>query len=105
MEEEAFLLIVTNGKDEDGFPVESLERIPVYVRERSVKRTEFYKALEVGTKLRTTFLIRWEDWEQSKHLDAEGRKTYATQIECDGEVYEIIRTYRTNRGSVEVMCR
>jgi len=105
MEEEAFLLIVTNSKDDDGFPVEDIQRIPVYVREKSVKRMEFYKALEVGTKLRTTFTMRWEDWELSKHLDGDGRKIYATQIEHDGEIYEIIRTYRTNKGSVEVMCR
>lgn len=103
MEEEAVLLVTKNTKDEDGFPVASVEEIPIFVREKSVMRAEFYEALRAGVQVKTVLETRAEDWEQSKRL-VSGKKEYASQIRYDGEVYNIARTYRKGKSTVEIIC-
>lgn len=103
MDEEAKLLVVTNEKDEDGFPVEKSIEIPVYVREKSATRTEFYEALRSGISIKTVLETRQEDWEQSAHMVG-GKKEYATQIRYDGSVYDIVRTYKNDKSMIEIVC-
>ena len=104
MDEEAKLLIIINEKDEDGFPIEKRKEIPVYVREKSATRTEFYEALRSGISIKTVLETRLEDWELSAHSVA-GKKEYATQIEYDGSVYDIVRTYKNDKSMIEIICR
>ena len=47
--------------------------------------------------------MRLEDWEQTAHLSG-NRKEYATQLEYDGAVYDILRTYRTDKAKIEIIC-
>lgn len=103
MDEDAKLLVVTNGKDSDGFPVETKREIPIYVREKSATRTEFYEALRSGITIKTVLETRQEDWDLSAHMVA-GKKEYATQIEYDGSVYDIIRTYKNDKSMIEIIC-
>lgn len=103
MNEEARLLVVTNTKDEDGFPIEKKSEIPIFVREKSATRTEFYEALRSGVSIKTVLETRLEDWEQSAHMVA-GKKEYATQIEYDGSVYDIVRTFRNDKAMIEIIC-
>lgn len=103
MDEEAKLLVVTNEKDEDGFPVEKSIEIPVYVREKSATRTEFYEALRSGISIKTVLETRQEDWEQSAHMVG-GKKEYATQIRYDGSVHDIVRTYKNDKSMIEIVC-
>lgn len=103
MDEEAKLLIVANDKDEDGFPVEKSIEIPVYVREKSATRTEFYEALRSGISIKTVLETRQEDWEQSAHM-VDGKKEYATQIRYDGSVYDIVRTFKNDKSMIEIVC-
>lgn len=103
MDEEAKLLIITNKKDEDGFPVEKTQVIPIFVREKSATRTEFYEALRSGISIKTVLETRLEDWELSAHMIA-GKKEYATQIEYDGSVYDIVRTYKNDKSMIEIIC-
>lgn len=103
MNEEAKLLVVTNTKDEDGFPIEKKSEIPIFVREKSATRTEFYEALRSGVSIKTVLETRLEDWEQSAHIVA-GKKEYATQIEYDGSVYDIVRTFRNDKAMIEIIC-
>lgn len=103
MDEEAKLLIVTNEKDDDGFPVEKSVEIPVYVREKSATRTEFYEALRSGISIKTVLETRQEDWEQSARMVG-GKKEYATQIRYDGSVYDIVRTYKNDKSMIEIVC-
>lgn len=103
MDEEAKLLIVTNEKDDDGFPVEKSVEIPVYVREKSATRTEFYEALRSGISIKTVLETRQEDWEQSAHMVG-GKKEYATQIRYDGSVYDIVRTFKNDKSMIEIVC-
>ena len=104
MDEDAKLLIIANEKDEDGFSVEKTQKIPIYVREKSTTRTEFYEALRSGISIKTVLETRLEDWELSAHMVA-GKKEYATQIEYDGSVYDIVRTYKNDKSMIEIICR
>lgn len=103
MDEEAKLLIVTNEKDEDGFVVENEKEIPIYVQEKSATRSEYYEAMRSGVTVKTVLETRQEDWEQSVHLVG-NKKEYASQIKYDGSVYDIIRTYRTGKSLIELVC-
>lgn len=103
MDEDAKLLVVINSKDKDGFPVESKQEIPIYVREKSATRTEFYEALRSGITIKTVLETRLEDWELSAHKVA-GKKEYASQIEYDGSVYDIVRTYKNDKAMIEIIC-
>lgn len=95
MDEEAVLITVTNGKDEDGFPVETTTREPVYARRKSATRTEFYEALRSGVRVKTVLEVRCEDFALAPN---------ATRIEYDGEVYDIIRTYSPDKSMIELIC-
>ena len=101
--EEAKLLIVTNEKDVDGFPVERKEEIPIFVHEKSATRTEFYEALRSGIEVKIILETRQEDWEMSSHIVG-GRKVYATQIKYNGIVHDIIRTYKNDKSMIEIVC-
>lgn len=103
MNEDAVLLVVTIEKDEDGFPTETEKEIPVYVREKSATRSEFYAALREGITVKTVFEIRIEDFEQSAYMVG-GKKEYATRIRHDGSTYDIVRTYRTGKAIMELTC-
>lgn len=103
MDDEAKLLIVINEKDEDGFPIEKKDKIPIYVNEKSATRTEFYEALRSGITIKTVLEVRQEDWELSAHM-VNNRKQYASQIEYDGSVYDIIRTFKNDKSMIEIVC-
>ena len=101
---EAKLLVVKNAKDKDGFAEESItEEYPVYVTEKSATRSEYYAALQAGIQIKLVLEMRLEDWEQTAHLSG-NRKEYATQLEYDGAVYDILRTYRTDKAKIEIIC-
>lgn len=100
---EAKLLVVTNTKDEDGFPIENVREYPVYVTEKSAARSEYYAALQSGIQIRLVLEIRLEDWEQTAHMSGK-KKEYATQLEYDGAVYDILRTYRKDKAKLEIVC-
>lgn len=103
MDEEAKLLIVINGKDEDGFAIDEKKEIPIFVREKSATRTEFYEALRSGVSIKTVLETRLEDWEQSAHMVGE-KKEYATKIEYDGSIYDIVRTFKNDKSTIEIVC-
>ena len=103
MDEEAKLLVVSHGKDEDGYSVENKTEYPVYVSEKSVSRTEFYKALSEHINLKMILELRQEDWNQTEHI-VNVKKEYATRIEYDGCIYDIVRSYRNDRSMIELSC-
>ena len=104
-EEEAKLLVVTNEKDADGFAEEKkTEEYTIYVSEKSITRSEYYNALQSGIQIKLVLETRLEDWEQSAHM-VSNRKEYATQLEYDGAVYDIVRTYRSDKSKIEIICK
>lgn len=104
IDEVAVLIYITHGKDEDGFPVDIEERAEVFVREKSASRAEFYESLRSGITASEMFEVRLEDWMMTKHITENGKAAYATRIEYDGAVYDIIRAYKNDRSMIELTC-
>lgn len=97
------LVYVTNGKNENGFPVEIKRETEVCCREKSVTRTEFYNAHREGFSVSLVLEVRQEDWELTKHM-ANGKRAYATKVLYDGGEYDIVRTYRNDKSMIQLMC-
>jgi hypothetical protein len=68
--------------------------IEVFLEQKSVSGTEFYKAIQSGINPEITFETRTCDYELTRHIEADtGKPLFATQIRYDGAVYDIIRAY------------
>ena len=111
--EDAKLRVVAVGKNANGFVTgDVVTEYPCYVlQEKSVTRTEIYLANSGNATMskRSTIspkfvlVIRLEDWEATKYINTStGKREFATQIEYDGGIYDIIRDYRTDRATVEL---
>lgn len=99
----ANLIYTTSKYDGDGFKSEITEvKAEVFADKKSVKRTEFYAAMQAGVKPEIVFDLRLEDWELTKH-DVDGKAKYAEKVEYDSNVYDIIRTYETGQ-IIELIC-
>ena len=101
--ETAELIYVFNDRDLDGFPVTDTVETEVYVREKSVKRTEFYEAMRSGITPQIIFELRQEDFELTAHME-NGKKVYASKVRYDGAEYDIIRAYKNDRSMIELTC-
>lgn len=102
--ETAELIYVVHSQDADGFPTDTEQAIKVYVREKSVKRTEFYEAMRSGIVASIVFEVRQEDYDQTAHVTENGKRAYASKIRYDGAVYDIVRAYRNDRSMIELTC-
>lgn len=87
------LVKVTQTRDTDGFPVETLEEFEVMAQIKSVGRTEFYQAAHEGINVSVIAVINLDDWDEHKS---------ASKVKYDGELYRIIRTYKTSKLDVEL---
>lgn len=101
--EEAVLILEETEKDGDGYPVTKEKRIEIGVlREKSATRSERYAAMNAGIEVKFILEIRPEDFELSRHRDAQGKRAYARKIEYDGAVYDIARHYQNDKSLVEL---
>lgn len=81
------------------------KEIEVYVNKKSITRQEFYTSYQAGLNPKCIFEVRSIDYELTKQIDEDTHKpVYAAQIEYEGGVYEIIRTYEKQNGMVELTC-
>lgn len=101
MECDATLIYKGTGTDDDGFDIESITGYEVYASVESVKRTEFYSAMQAGMKPAIMMSVRAEDYEQTKHI-VDKTAVYAQAVELDGAEYNIIRAYTADNGMVEL---
>lgn len=91
------------GKDDDGFPKNIEHTVDAYCQEKSVTRMEAYESMRAGVSVQAVFQIRQEDWEETRHT-VDGKPEYARKAEHDGHRYDIIRTYKTGKSKIEVIC-
>ena len=91
------------GKDADGFPQNTEHAVDAYCQEKSVTRLEAYESMRAGVSVQAVFQIRQEDWEETRHT-VDGKPEYARKAEHDGHRYDIIRTYKTGKSKIEVIC-
>lgn len=103
MRETAELITVIHSTNADGYPVDTEKSLTVYVREKSVKRTEFYEAMRSGIVPQIVLEVRQEDYEQTAYI-LDGKKAYATKVRYDGGLYDIVRSYRNDRSMIELTC-
>ena len=86
--------VKTGQKDEYGDDVYEYERqSSIFVKVKSVTRSEFYTAQTAGYDPQIIFEI-------ADYYDYDGQAF----IEYDGAVYKVIRTYRTDI-SLEIVCQ
>lgn len=97
------LIYITHTDDSDGYPIEVEEKTEVYLNKKSVARQEFYLAMQTGFKPTITFELRIDDYELTKHI-VNNKPIYATKIEYDSCIYDIIRTYTKNESMIELTC-
>ena len=103
MEYEGELIWEEEKKDSDGFPSTERRSVPAILTEKSIKRAESYEALRTGIALTAVFTARQEDWENTRHQN-NGRPAYAEKVIVDEAEYEIVRTYKTGRSMIEIVC-
>lgn len=101
---EATLIWTEISKDKDGFPQEQEYKADIYAEERSVARQEFYEAMRTGIQAKMILSVRIEDFELSRH-EEEGHAAYARKLKYQGEIYDIIRAYKTGKAKMELTCR
>ncbi len=101
MDKDAILLweVVENGD-----LVEKTQ--PVFVSEGSVTRQEFYVSQQSGMKPSIVFTLNSIDYDLTRHLEKDTNKPlYATKIQVDSAVYDIIRTYKPKDSEeIELVC-
>lgn len=104
MAETCNLLVIRNVKDPDGFPSERVTRYEdVYVlKEKSVRATEFYEAKALDLSPRLQLELRQEEWERTEHI-VDGIKEYASKVEYDGGTYDVVRYYKRNKSTIEII--
>lgn len=101
--EEALLIWDELSKDEDGFPVKKPKQLEVYVKEKSVRRSEKYEAMRSGISVDLVLELRIEDWERTAHV-VNGKKQYAGKVQYDGCQYDIIRSWKNGKAMIELSC-
>lgn len=99
----ATLYYTKEVRDQDGFPIKEKIETKVFANKKSVKRTEFYSAMQVGMQPNIVFELRIEDWELTKHTD-NNKILFANKVEFEGGIYDIIRTYEKDNSIIELVC-
>lgn len=100
---EATLLWSSKTKDKDGFPVETEHSVDIFAEEKSIVRAEFYEAMRAGVEVKLVLETRQEDFELSAH-EEDGKKVYARKVEYEGYTYDIVRTYKTGKSKIQIIC-
>lgn len=91
------------GKNENGFPTKEPEKQEVYVSEKSATRQEAYEAMRAGIEVKTILVVRQEEWEKTRHV-VTGKPEYARKVIYGDVTYDIIRSFKTGKATVELTC-
>ena len=83
---------VTEGRDADGFPKETITETTVFADVSSTKRSEFYAARQAGISLALTVKLRAADYDGQERLSYEGKE------------YKVERAYTEAREYYELNC-
>ena len=86
------LKAVTEGRDADGFPKETITETTVFADVSSTKRSEFYAARQAGISLALTVKLRAADYDGQERLSYEGKE------------YKVERAYTEAREYYELNC-
>lgn len=87
-----YLISVTHAPNDMGDAIKTPGRRETFAEKKSVRQSEFYQAAATGLKPELTFVI----WEKEYRGEP--------QLEHDGQMYTIIRTYTPNDSTIELTC-
>lgn len=83
---------VTHGTDGDGYEKETVVTSECFADVQSAKRSEFYKAKQIGVDLAITVKLRADDYGGQERLVWNGKR------------YKVERAYTEAREMVELNC-
>jgi SPP1 family predicted phage head-tail adaptor len=86
------LIATTNSVDEYGDPVVTHAKREVFCRVASIGQKEFYQAHSVGLQPEIKFIL-------ADYLEYNGESL----VEYDGQMFRVLRTYRTGQ-ELELVC-
>jgi SPP1 family predicted phage head-tail adaptor len=86
------LRTVTIGADADGYPTVTNTDTEVWANVKSVTRAEFYAANAQSIEISQIFEVHVDDWDDQ------------TDVVYDGKAYDIVRTYQSGLGIIELVC-
>ena len=75
-----------------GFSTSTATEVDVWADQKSAGRTEFYQSAQAGMKADIIFGIHTSDYSGQ------------TEIEYEGQIYEVTRTYQKGLDVVELTC-
>lgn len=73
----------------------------IFTERKSLTRSEFYSAYQVGLKGKYVFEISPDDYEMCK-IAFDGKELYPTRINYRGQDYNILRIFSLNSNSMEI---
>ena len=92
--------LVTQYKDGTTIKENSKE---IFASIKSVARNEFYTAYGMGLRLKHIFVIHSWEFSIADKLVTTAQVTYhPTHVRYNGELFEIVRTYEVERGTMEI---
>lgn len=83
---------VAHGTDDDGYEKETVVKSECFADVQSAKRSEFYKAKQIGVDLAITVKLRADDYDGQERLVWNGKR------------YKVERAYTEAREMVELNC-
>jgi len=83
---------VQHGTDAEGYPTETVEATQFFADVQSTKRSEFYKAKQIGIDLAITVKLRAADYDGQERLVWNGKR------------YKVERAYTEAREMYELNC-
>ena len=84
------LVAIQSGISNAGYPTEIESKKEAFADLKSVRRSEFYEALNQGMRLVVAFHVRCSDYENEKYVDYNGhRYRVERSYTKDGEIIEL----------------
>lgn len=88
-----YLLTPVRTKNDIGDTIEDYNRRFVLAEKKSIRQSEFYQAYAAGLRPEITFVVWTAEYKNERNL------------EYEGDIYEIIRTYDIDEKNTELVCR
>ena len=104
------ITVLSEKRDSSGFKTgEDTHCVEIFAEEKSVGRAEHYEARRSAMEVSIILSVNPEDFLLSVAeitlRDGKTKKVKASKVEYEGTQYQIIRTYKTKAGMLEMTCK
>lgn len=94
---------VVNGKDDDGFPTETIIEAELFCKVNSASYLDFYSSNQDKVKPTIEFEMRREDFDETR-ITKDKKHFYPSKVEYDGAEYELIRWRYKDQARAVMIC-